>query len=147
MGGLKPMIDEIWQQKLSIAYRPPALIAAGANTIFVISGGPVVIEALFAHQITANAAGSTFTIAISGAGTDNGPVVCTSAINTLIVSPLDPTLVQPIVPNLAISAAIAAGFQLLAVPGNIVLTVVTTTTGTLAWYCIYRRMNPASSIV
>lgn len=145
--GLKGRLDEVWQQRLEVAYRPPALYNAGANTIFIIAGGPVVICALFAHTIQAMAAASTFTITVAGAATDNGAAVVTSAINTLIVSPLDTTAVQAIVPNIAISGALAGGMMLLAVPGNIVLTVaIANTTGTMAWYCAYYRMNSASSI-
>lgn len=145
--GLKNALDQVWQQRLEVAYRPPALYNVGAPVLFTIAGGPVVICGLFAHTIQAMAAGSTFTITVDGAATDNGPAVVTSAINTLIVSPLDTTAVQPIVPNIAISGALAGGMMLLAVPGNIVLTVaIANTTGTMAWYCAYYRMHSASSI-
>ncbi len=145
--GLKNDVSGIGLQKLEVAYRPPALYNAGANIIFVIRGGPVLIMALFAHTIQAMGAGSTFTMTVSGAPVDSGAIVVTSAINTLIVSPLDPTLLWPIVPNVAVNAGMAGGFMLLAVPGNIVLNVaIANTTGTMAWYCAYYRMNPVSDV-
>ncbi len=140
-------LDKLRLQGLEVAYRPAALYNVGANTIFTIAGGPVVICALFAHTIQAMAAASTFTLTVSGAAIDNGAALVTSLINTLIVSPLDNTGVQPIVPNIAVSSTMAGGFQLLAVPGNIVLTVgAANTTGTMVWYCAYFRMNMASSV-
>ncbi len=107
--GLKNDVSGIGLQKLEVAYSPPALYNAGANIIFVIRGGPVLIMALFAHTIQAMGAGSTFTMTVSGAPVDSGAIVVTSAINTLIVSPLDPTLLWPIVPNVAVSAGAVLG--------------------------------------
>jgi len=149
MSGLKQTVNGIALQKLEVAYRPPQLyLTAGSPyTLFTITGGPVWIKALFAHTIQAVTAVTTFAITINGVAVDSGAVVITSAINTLIVSPLDETVPTPIVPNVAVSSLAAGGFMLLAVPGDISLAVAAADTdGTMAWYCAYYRMNPASMI-
>lgn len=149
MSGLKQTVDSIWLGKLEVAYRPPQryLIAGSPYTIFTISGGPVLIKALFAHTIEAMAAATTFAITVSGVAVDSGPVVVTSLINRLIVSPLDETILSPIVPNVAVSSIAAGGFMLMAVPGNISLAVAAAnTSGDMTWYCAYYRMSPAAMI-
>lgn len=149
MSGLKQTVDGLSLQKLEVAYRPPQLylVAGSPYTIFIISGGPVWIKALFAHTIEAVAAATTFAITISGTAVDSGAIAIASAINRLIVSPLDETIARPIVRNVAVSSAVAGGFMLMAVPGNISLAVaVADTDGTMAWYCAYYRMNPAALV-
>ena len=145
--GLKNELDQVWAQRLEVVFRPPALYNIGATTLFTIAGGPVIICALFAHTIAAVTVASTFTIAVAGTTVDSGAALVTSAINTLIVSPLDDLAIQPIVPNVAVSGAMAGGFMLLSVTGNIVLTVAgANTDGIMAWYCAYYRMSQAGSI-
>lgn len=146
--GLKAQVNAIELSRLKTVFRPAAAYGVAANTIFTIRGGPVLIMGLFGHVITGpfGAGGTTGTFTVSGLTVDSGPIPIASAVNTLIVSPLDDLGLAPILPNVAASnLPLIEG--LLAVPGNIVINIaVLGTVGTVAWYCMFYAVNVASEI-
>lgn len=148
MGGLKTDVTVLEQSRQKAAFRIAAAYGIGANTIFTIRGGPVLIMGLFGRVVTApfGAGGTTGTFTVSGRAIDSGAIAIASALNTLIVSPLDDAGLNPIIPNVAANnLPLIEG--LLAVTGNIVLTLaVAATVGTVEWYCLYYAMNVASEI-
>jgi hypothetical protein len=146
--GFPSKVNAIELYRWKVAFRPAAAYGALANTIFTIRGGPVIIMALFGRVVTGvfGAGGCTGTFTVSGVPVDSGAVAIASAVNTLIVSPLDDAALAPVIPNVAaLNLPLIEG--LVAVTGNIVFTVgVAPTVGTVEWYCAYYAMNLASEI-
>jgi len=144
--GLKGEVDVLSYARQKVAVRPAAAYGIAANTIFTISGGPVMLMALFGHVITAIVAAPTATFTVSGVAVDSGAVVVTSGVNTFIVCPLDDAGIAAVVPNVAATNILAAD-PLVAVPGNIVVTIaVAPTGGTIAWYCVYYSLGEVAII-
>lgn len=147
--GLETKVNAIELYRLKVAFRPAAAYGVAANTIFTIRGGPVLIMGLFGHVATVpfGAGGTTGTFTVSGVAVDSGALAIASALNTLIVSPLDDAALMPIIPNVAArNLPLIEG--LVSVPGNIVLTIAAAATvGTVAWYCLFYTLNEASQIV
>lgn len=137
---------ELYRQK--VAFRPAAAYGVAANTIFTIRGGPVLIIGLFGRVAVApfGAGGTTGTFTVAGRAVDSGAIAIASALNTLILCPLDDAALVPIIPNVAANnLPLIEG--LLSVTGNIVLTIAAAATvGTVEWYCVYYAMNQTSEI-
>ena len=145
--GLESIVNLILINQQQITFRPAAAYGVAANTIFTIQGGPVVIQALVGRVVAAIAGVPTMTFTVSGAAVDSGATVVTCAANRFIVCPLDDAGLVAVVPNVA-ARNLPAIDGLFAVTGNIVVTVgAAPTVGTVEWYCVWRGLNPASSVI
>lgn len=144
--GLKGQVDILTYARQMVAVRPAAAYGIAANTIFAVSGGPVMLLALFGHVITAIAGVPTATFTVCGVAVDSGATVITSGAGTFIVCPLDDSGLSAIVPNVAARNILVAN-ALIAVPGNIVVTIAAApTVGTIAWYCVYYAVGEVARI-
>jgi len=149
-------LKQIWMDRCAVAYRPPEDYAIGAHNLFTIIGGAVWIKALFCRFTAAEAATSTFAIAVSGVNMQNAAVNCDGAINSIATWPLGAAAGQVIVPALLSQPPFSLANALLgqvgqgqiSSVGNIVLTIATALTDGLPEFSVvYQRMTPASQIV
>ena len=152
---LKGLVSQAWQDKENVAVRAPANYGIAANIIFTIVGGPVWIKALFAHFTVAEASGSTFAWSIDAILMQNAAVNVNGLINTIATCPLGAAAGQVIVPallsqppySLANALLGQVGQGQISAPGNILCTVAGfVTDGFPAFYCVYKKLNPASQI-
>lgn len=145
--GLKGEVSAVTLNRQHVAIRVPAAYGVGAGqTIFTIQGGPVLIVALFGVIVTApfGAGGTTLRYLVSGVAVDTA-VAVSAAVNSLIISPLDDTGVSPVVVGAVSDQPLD---KMLAGPGTIqITTLVAATVGTVGFYCVYRKLDPASQII
>lgn len=141
--GLRSLVQSLYLSTPRTVERPSALYDVGANTIFTVVGGSVLIHALFAHYDAAITAGSTGRVTINGVNADSGALAMAGVINSLWMEPLDDTL-----PPVIALAGDAPALPWLSSPGNIVLTVgIAITDGAITWYVVFTPVDVAANII
>ncbi|TET14048.1 MAG: hypothetical protein E3J81_07445 [Dehalococcoidia bacterium] len=155
--GLKALIASIWGDKVNVASSVPAIYAAGAQNIFAITGGPVLIAGIIEYLDTALAGATTTTILIGALPMDGGALaIDAGGIGAVVVSPLDSAGVIAkvasalVVPIPSLLGLAAGGVGVVAGPGvNIVWTFggVAMVAGELvSLHVMYRKLAGASLI-
>jgi len=87
---LKTIVQSIWGDKVTVVSSPPATYAAGAQNIFAITGGPVLILGIIEYLDTALAGATTTSVEIGALPMDGGGVAINAGgIGAVVVSPLD----------------------------------------------------------
>ena len=154
--GLKGTLDSIWLNKQFVAVNPAATRAAGAQTIFTITGGLVILDAIIMYHDTTVAGATTITTVINGVATsgDAGALTMAGIAGTITVLPLGnvamvaPTACQPI-PSLLASAGFMFGRLAGSTTGLIITTFGGAAMGALeqvSFRCIYRKVDAAAAI-
>jgi len=157
--GLKTEVDQILQQSLHVAYRPPeAGLTIAAHNLFVLSGGPALVLAFFAYADTATAGASTLQVTACGVNLENAAVACNLLIGEMAMWPLQPAALSIIIPNVAstpcptLATQIQGQQGLLMSPGSVagdffVLTVgAAIAAGFLSFFCVYYKLRPETLI-
>ena len=156
--GLKTEVDQILQQSLHVAYRPPeAAITAAPHNIFVLSGGPALVLAFFAYADTATGAASTFAVQALGVQLQNAALACNMPVGTMSMWPLHAAALAVIVPNVASTpcptlATEIQGLQgVLLSPGSaagdfFILTIGLLTVGFTSFFVVYYKLRPETLI-
>ena len=154
---LKSLIAGLWTDKVNVVSSVPAIYGAGANNIFAITGGPVLIAGIIEYLDTALAGATTTTVLVGALPMDGGLLAINAGgIGAVVVSPLDSAGVIAkiasalVVPIPSLLGLAAGGVGVVAGPGvNIVWTFggVAMVAGELvSLHVMYRKLAPASLI-
>jgi hypothetical protein len=143
---LRSEILAILQNNLSVAYRSPRAmtVALSPITLFTITGAVELIT-LGMRTTAAPGGAGTFTLTANGVGLDAGAVLANGAVGTIFLSPLNVAGANLDAAGLPKTVATLTSFISGDSVGTIVVTVaVATITG--EWFCVYRKLTPASLI-
>jgi hypothetical protein len=160
MGGLKSLVNQVWQSRLSVAVRPAETYLVAVNTLFNIVGGSVWIHGLFAallDDLDAGGSGALGAFQVNGVPVDDAAptALAGGALGDLLVCPLDDTGAVPIVLNAAAmgfpnpaSVLVGSGKVLgTNVPGTIdFIVTVGPCDGACIFYCVYQAIDPAAVV-
>jgi hypothetical protein len=123
---LASLLKGVTQHTDQVFASVPAFYGAGANTIAVIFGGPILIKLMVEYCDVGMTNATSTTITASGVACDAGAVLINGTPLGLSLSPLGAvakvaTVLATTYPNAA-GVATNGGFGLVAAPGNIVVT-------------------------
>lgn len=131
--------------------RPAAIYVIGADNLFTIAGGNILITALYAEVVAAITVASTgqLTINPTAAGPavnlDDGLGLYTGVVGSIFLVPMD--VAFPVTNALAIAAP-AWPYNYICPPGTIDFTVAAfDTDGTLEWTLFYIPLDPETTVV
>ena len=146
------MLPYMWDAQGKMLYKPAAVMVNG-TTIFTITGGPILIEAIGCVCITANdATASTLQYSADG---DVGAATTITGASASLATAAAGTLVTAVAGTLATAPAVyangvgIAGTVGIIVPAGIITTVVGvgSTTGTWRQFIRYRPLVDGVTVV
>lgn len=159
---LKTEIDQILNQSLQVAYRPPEgalTMAASPIDIFQLVGGPAYVTAFFAYADVATAAASTLQVTACGVNLEDAAVACNLLIGEMAVWPLFDVATAVIIPNVASTPCPTIETAILGMGGIMIsensaggdlfeLTVGNAdTVGAMSFFVVYYKMRPETLII
>jgi len=121
--GLKTEVDQILNQSLHTAYRPPALYTLAPHNIFVLSGGPAWVKGFIMYADATNTAGTDWQLSICGVIAENGgAAVMTLLVGEMAVWPLHGAAAADVaVPNVSNTPYPPLASELLGMSGGIMI--------------------------